>query len=363
MNILYYWAEQDRNMDKWQRVHIFDELQRNGHTIEVFNPLSYKDFNSANEEFIKSFKSRKNLPDLFMTCASSEQISVESISVVKIKSIPTLLICFDNLHAPFMHKRIAPFFDLVWLTSQETQYLFKKWGCKTIFMPYAANPFKFTSLPGDEIEAVGFIGSPYGTRIQKINHLIQNNIKCNVYSSANNIKVINSTNYKKLSNSLYNLSRFSIGRKVLLGAIKNKITNNSHNKLVMNEYLNLYNSVSFAEMNKLYSNLALSLGITELRNTYVLKNPVHKIHLRTFEIPMCGGLQITSFTEELSSYFEDGKEIILYNSDDELISKAKFYMKSENESLRKKMKLKARERALKEHTWSRRFEIIFTQLK
>lgn len=363
MKILYFWAERDVNMDKWQRIHIFDELQRDGHTIEVFNPLSYLNYNIANEEFIKLFKLRKVLPDLFMTCASSEQIFIETISAVKNKSIPALLICFDNLHAPFMHKKIAPFFDLVWLTSKETQYLFEKWGCNTIFMPYAANPYIFSVQPGDEIEAVGFIGTPYGTRIQKINDLIQNNIKCNVYSSANyNIKEKSCEDFHQKFTTFYNLSRFSVGRKVIHGALKKFVLNNMRYNLVKNEYLNLFPSVPFIEMNKLYSNLALSLGISELRNTHLLKKPIHKIHLRAFEIPMCGGLQLTSYTPELSNYFENDKEIILYKDNEEMISKASFYLKPEYKNLRCQIKQASRKRAESEHTWIKRFENIFTNL-
>lgn len=359
MNILYFWAERNTNMDKWQRIHIFDELKKNGHNIEVFNPLRYESSSIANEKFIELFKVKKKLPDLFMTCSGSEKIYDETIKTVKIQSIPTLLICFDNLHAPFMHKKIAPLFDLVWLTSHETQPLFKKWGCNTIFMPYAANPHQFQIKHSGEIGAVGFIGSIYGTRIDKINQLTQHDIKCHVYSSANSFKHKTITNYQHMLLSFYNLSRFSIGRKVIWGAIKKKILSKTHNELVKNNYLNLYPSVSFNDMNKLYSNLALSLGITELRNTYTLKRMVHKIHLRTFEIPMCGGLQLTSYTPELENYFENDKEIILYRDYDEMVSKASFYLLSKNEKIRIKMKLDARKRAEGEHTWMNRFNNIF----
>jgi spore maturation protein CgeB len=362
MNILYYWPEQDRYMDKWQRIHIFDELEENGHTIEVFNPLAYKNFSIANEEFIKSFRIRKKLPDLFMTCVGSEQIFSETIETVRSKSVPTLLICFDNLHAPFMHQKIAPQFDLVWLTSRETQYLFKKWGCNTLFMPYAANPNRFHINYSGEIDAIGFIGTPYGTRTSKINQLTKNNITCHVYTNVVNSEDQSIADYKQLLNSFFYLSRFKIGRNVIWGAIKNKIGNKSDNLLVRNDYLNLFPSVSFSEMNKLYSNLALSLGITELRNTYALKNPVHKIHLRTFEIPMCGGLQLTSYTPELENYFKNDKEIILYKNSDEMISKATFYLQPKNEKLRKKMKFAARERAEREHTWLNRFNKVFKYL-
>lgn len=121
-------------------------------------------------------------------------------------------------------------------------------------------------------------------------------------------------------------------------------------------------SVSDAEMTALYSNLTLSLNITELRDTYICKHPIHKIHLRTFEIPMSGGLQLTSYTDEMASYFEEDKEIVLYRSKEEMIDKARFYLKPENETTVMNMKRAARKRAEKEHRWIDRFEQVFKAL-
>ena len=74
---------------------------------------------------------------------------------------------------------------------------------------------------------------------------------------------------------------------------------------------------------------------------------------------MCGGLQLASYTEELAGYFEDGKEIVLYHSKEEMVDKAKFYLDKKNESLVNSMKKAARVRAEKEHTWTRRFNEAF----
>ena len=152
--------------------------------------------------------------------------------------------------------------------------------------------------------------------------------------------------------------RFPIGRKVLFSTIKNKIIKDA----VLNEnsmYLSKKPSVSDDEMITLYSNFALSLNITELRDTYICKHPLHKIHLRTFEIPMSGGLEFASYTDELASYFEDGKEIVLYKSKEEMIDKAKFYLDERNSSLVMEMKKAARKRAENEHTWQCRFNAVF----
>ena len=94
-------------------------------------------------------------------------------------------------------------------------------------------------------------------------------------------------------------------------------------------------------------------------DTYLLRTPVHKIHLRTFEIPMCGGLQFAPYLDELAGYFEDGKEIVLYRTKEEYIDKAKFYLRSNKGSERRIMKINARKRAEQEHTWTNRFNNVF----
>jgi spore maturation protein CgeB len=86
------------------------------------------------------------------------------------------------------------------------------------------------------------------------------------------------------------------------------------------------------------------------------------MHLRTFEIPMCGGLEIASYTDELACYFEEDKEIILYKSENEFVSKSKFYLDPKNEALCLQMKKNARKRADSEHTWMNRFSVLFSKL-
>jgi hypothetical protein len=365
MNILVFFPEEKSYMGQWQKHHIFDELQRHDHSIQIFNPLEFVSFDQANDELLKFIKTNPVKFDLFINSLGSHELFPETVTEIGKTGIKTLLICFDNLHAPFMHKASSKHFDLAWLTSNETEWMFKKWGCNAVFMPYAANPFVFIPKYVNEIPAVGFIGMPYGTRINKINTLLRSGIKCKVYSKSlleweqgDRQK----SQYIDLLRSGLNLIRFDIGRKVISGAVRQKLLNTSETSLLESPDLEKYASVSFEEMNFIYSNLAVSLGITELRNTYVLKKPVHKLHLRTFEIPMCGGLQLSSFTDELSGYFEEDKEIILYRSDEEMISKVTFYMKPENKLLREAMKLSARQRAERDHSWMKRFETIFRLL-
>lgn len=359
MQILYYFKEKNTLMDKWQIFHIFDELERHDCHITVYNPLDYSNIEEANEK-LGSYIDNNSF-DLFMTPHNCEDLYIETLLHIKQNGVPTLLICFDNLIVPFYHSKIAKHFDLVWLTSRETEEMFNKWGANVIFNPYAANPYFLKPNYYAEIERIAFIGTPYGSRVNMINTLTENRINVSLYSNtSSNTQNINSNNQSIWGyiNPAYDLIRFGIGRKVILGALKQKKMGTDSLK-VNSDYLERNPSVGIDELSDLYSNYALSLASTAARNTGILKKPVNIVNLRSFEIPMSGGLQICSYFDELAEYFEEDKEVIFYKSDEELIEKSKFYLEPENENIRMKMKIAARKRAENEHTWFCRFKKAF----
>ena len=166
-----------------------------------------------------------------------------------------------------------------------------------------------------------------------------------------------------VQNMVKELMKFPIGRKCIHGAVKKRIWNKKYN-VQNSSFLDEIHQgrVSFEYLNYLYSNLGLSLGVTELWDTYTLSEPIHKIHLRTFEIPMCGGLQIAPYSKELSGYFEENKEIIFFENEMDLVEKSKFYLSDRNSQVRKEMKIKARIRAENDHSWSSRFKQLHDEI-
>ena len=81
---------------------------------------------------------------------------------------------------------------------------------------------------------------------------------------------------------------------------------------------------------------------------------------RDFEVTMSGALLMTQYSDELEHFFIDGKEVISFKNEFEMIDKIKYYMSNERESL--KIATAGYERALKEHTWEKRFEDLFDHL-
>lgn len=367
MKILYYFAELPTPMYTWQHIHIFEELKHYGIEIIVFNPLKYRSIEEANECVIKEANEHKY--DLFLTGSFPNHLYASTVEQIRFNGLKTVLISWDNLELPYLHKANAKSFDLIWVTSKETKYIFEKWGCKkVIFQPYAANPYFFKPNIGEPINTVGFIGSPYGSRANILNKLLISDIDCSVYSNALFNKGYNSSlgkkqtyQFKTIMWKLNNYLRFEIGRKVLFSIVLNKLSKEAALNL-NSTYLHKKMSVSDEEMVMLYSNFALSLNIAELRDTGLLKKPIPKVHLRSFEIPMSGGLQFVRYFDEMSEYFEEDKEIIFYRNYDEMIDKARFYLNPKNENTINSMKIAARKRAEGEHTWTIRFNNLLKEL-
>ena len=60
-----------------------------------------------------------------------------------------------------------------------------------------------------------------------------------------------------------------------------------------------------------------------------LKSIQSGIPLRSLDILGAGGVLFSNFQPELTEYFEDGKDLILYESIDDAFAKADFYLKHE----------------------------------
>ncbi len=88
---------------------------------------------------------------------------------------------------------------------------------------------------------------------------------------------------------------------------------------------------------------------------------INGVNKRTFEIPACGGFQITKYSEIINELFVKDKEIVTYKNLDDLKEKIDYYLKHEEE---RNLIIKAGfERTNKDHTYKVRLkemlDIIF----
>lgn len=366
--IVYYGRIDARFMSTWQKVHFMDELEHYGIQFCIFNPYVFRSWDEANSELVKFIKETN--PVMFFTLIrSTKALYVSTVEAIKKLGIPTLFFVTDSLATPYEDKEIAKHFDLVWVTEPETKYLYDKWGINSFLAPYAANPFFFKPYPTDYKSAVCFIGRAHGSRANMINSLsAYNDVNIDIFDKYNDnddiykqqrgsvLKGFSTPTYKVL----FNWCKYSVGRKMILSALKNR---NKTNQMLVEEgtTINHFASIPFELIPQKYSEYKVALSSTSYHNTDVLKKPVGVINLRSFEIPMSGGLQICRYNSYLAEQFEEDKEIIFYRDSRELHSKAEYYIHRASNNEIADIKNAARKRAELDHTWYKRFEIAFNR--
>jgi len=81
---------------------------------------------------------------------------------------------------------------------------------------------------------------------------------------------------------------------------------------------------------------------------------------RHFEIPACGAMQLSYYVDGLEKQFELGDELIIYQSPEELVDKALYYLQDTEELER--ISQSGYTRVIKEHSYGQRFLQVFQSL-
>jgi spore maturation protein CgeB len=76
------------------------------------------------------------------------------------------------------------------------------------------------------------------------------------------------------------------------------------------------------------------------------------LNLRAFELAACGVFQLLQRVPSVGEFFEEGKEIVCFETKEEMLDKIRYYLAHESE--RRQIAEAARQRVLREHTWSQR---------
>jgi spore maturation protein CgeB len=74
-----------------------------------------------------------------------------------------------------------------------------------------------------------------------------------------------------------------------------------------------------------------------------------------------GTLMLCQNSPHLDDYYKPGEEYIAFESLEDCVEKARFYLA--NESARKRIASRYRDRTIREHLWEHRFNRLFSDLR
>lgn len=198
---------------------------------------------------------------------------------------------------------LARYMTLTMVSYKEACHKYLVEGAIPLYLPEGGNPAKFKPLEGVSKDIdVCFVGKNYGIRAKLVDFLVKNGIKIEVH-----------------------------GRGWPNGPV-------SHEKMI-----------------ELYSRAKIALGMSDSWGSGRFDIPG-----RDFEVPLIGPLYLTEKNDKIGTFYKIGEEIVLYQDWSDLLQKIRYYLSHDTE--REAIAQKGRARALKEHTWEKRFATVFKML-
>ena len=102
-------------------------------------------------------------------------------------------------------------------------------------------------------------------------------------------------------------------------------------------------------MVEIYNRSRINLGFSGIG--YSMKEMCLKG--RDFEVPMTGALYLTSEQPDVHRVYKVGEEVVTYRGKSDCLAKIRYLLDHEDEST--SIRVAARQRCLRDHTWVRRF--------
>ncbi len=381
MHILHYAPYGSGHMYEWHQFHFIDELVHAGHKVTVCNPLAIlgcaRGAAEYSEILVREARRVSELPGphMFFTLCNKYDLEVGAVDIIRKLGIPCVIGSTDDLIAPFQADNIGSHFDLFWATYRGSDKLLERLGCRVIYMPMAANPHFFRPRAKQRARSLCFVGTRSRARPYYIAALARANVPMTVRGAGWLAEELSHNRQTEAGPSISKIGRvgaamqylrWRTGRKLLAGAVKKRIGRSiGWYKLpaLENRQLDIGGPLpSFDDMVECYSRCSASLGVVEAGSTFVLKHPVVLYHLREFEATMMGCAHFVRKGPDLEQCFEADREIIFYQSLEECVDKASFYLSPERHDLCLSIGERARIRAVREHTWLNRFEQIWKLL-
>lgn len=262
-------------------------------------------------------------PDALLTL-KGELILPETIEWVRDKlGVPTILWCPDDPQLfNTVSRRIAPAYDYVFTNSTDAIYWYRDIGVKRVkWIGFGCDPglHRRVILTKEEKMKYGgdicFVGTFFPERLEILRVLKDFDLK--IWGPGwNNI-------FKKEEELL---------------------------KLYGNE------GVFLEEMVKIYNARKIVLNIQHVQQKYGRLT----VNMKIFEVTGCGAFLLTARQKGIEDLFEIGKEIVCYESKEELMELVKYFLNNQEE--REKIAINGQKRAYKDHTYEKRMKEILSVL-
>ncbi|MCU0872038.1 MAG: glycosyltransferase [Pirellulaceae bacterium] len=285
---------------------------------------------------------RREPLDLFFSYFYSSYVLPEAIREIRDLGIVTMNWYCNASYQFHLIEEIAPAFDYCLVPEKFRLEDYRRVGARPIYCQEAANPQIYKPADVPQPYDVTFVGQRYGTRPLLIGRLISAGVDARVWGPK-----WREQSRTGLRAAAYRVRMWRRGRpwRDTLEVPRDRCGP----------------PLDDEELIRMYSRSRISLGFTAVAELPRDGSPaVKQVRLRDFEATMSGAFYLVEAFDELAEFFEPDREIVFFHDADDLVDKARYYLRHEEE--REQIRQAGLRRARAEHTWQARFRKILREV-
>jgi len=355
----------------WYR-NLYEPLIEMGHEVVLFDPREGRLAMQRNDSQARAAFSQKLLETfrreharksfaLFFAYLMDGMVEPAAFDEIRKSGVPTCNFSCNNTHQFDLVDELSPHFDYNLHSEKDTREKFLAIGANPLWWPMASNPKYFKPLDVPRTVQVSFVGANYALRARYIANLLENGIDTHAYGPhwVGGAR----THWRSIVKHYVLLGRALIaGKSASQSTASAQLAEHDFQRDLSARFpANLHAPITDDELIALYSRSHISLGFLEVYDRHDPSRTVKQhLHLREFEAPMSGALYCTGYMDELAEMFEPDKEVLTYRNQHEMLDKVRYYLGHPNAAV--KIRQAGQSRALRDHTYQRRFQQLFHEL-
>lgn len=293
--------------------------------------------------------------DLVLTYVSDSHLEPAAVDRVRERTAPIVNFFCNNVHQFHLIRRLAPRFTTNLVPEAAALASYRRAGAAAHFFPMAANPDVYRPRETPPRYDATFAGQRYADRASQVLALREAGVDAHAFGhgwgAAGPGGVAAGGGPKRIAQLL-------LSGRLPWRAARDRI---DWERLRTRHPEALHPPVDDDGYVALFSESRISLGFLVLGDTHRTLRPLRQVRLREFEAPMAGAFYVTEYLEELGLHYEIGTEIVCYRSREELVDVCRRYLA--DDAGREAIRRAGRARALRDHTWVRRFADLFAALR
>ncbi len=340
----YDYGKKERG-ESGEKAIIFPSLQKTGNEVIPFwlEENGYPDNLDKLQENLMEFIDKEK-PGILLFILMKDEIYPQTLEKLKDKTITINWFCDDQWRFENFTKYIAPKLTYSVTVDKFSLSKYKDINYKNVILSQWAVFDYVTDIEFDKINYkydISFVGSRNPAREWIVSELKKDGHKVNCFG----------TGWPEGKVSYEEVKSIFLTSKINLN-LSNSVP--SDLGFVKHIIMSLIFSVAAFNLKKLKRTLAAAkLLISGDKRA-------EQIKARNFEIPGCGGFQLTQYAPQIEDHYDIGKEVVIFTNISDLKLQVKYYLSNENERMKICQKGYVR---TKEYTYDNRFRKIFKEIK